>query len=72
MLGIAEPHRRLHRLATPLDKDPIRTVHHDVADGFIRKQRLQRSQPDDIMHQFGRQATLLACIQLNPVLRGDL
>ena len=72
MCGVAEPHRRYLNLAAPLDEHAIRAVDHDVGDQVVLQQHLQRAQAQHVVHQVSRQAALLAPVQLNAPLGGDI
>ena len=72
MLRVAKPNGGSHSLATPFDEHTIRPVDHDIADRVIGQQWLQRTQADNIMHQFRCETSLLAGVQLDAVLRRNL
>ena len=71
MRGVAEMRVRQENLAATFDEDFPWPVHHDVIDGVVRQQRLQRTQAGDVMHQFLGQFALFPCIQIDPAFCRD-
>ena len=68
MHRVPKPHATLHDLAQAFHEDAVRAIDHDVVDGLVLEQWLERTQPDHVMHQIGREFLLLAPVQLHAPL----
>ena len=65
MLVVAEPHVGQLELAAALDIDLLRPVDHDVGDGLVLEQRLERPEPEHVGDQQFDELALLGEIQLD-------
>ncbi len=59
-------------LAAALDEDLLRPVDHDVGDGLVGEQRLERPQPEHVVEQHRDEMALLGLIELDFLLDQDL
>ncbi len=58
-------------LPLPFDEGLGRSVHHDVVDGVVLEQRLERAEAEDVVHQLAGQRVLLARVELDAAIGGD-
>ena len=65
MVVVAEPNAGQFELAAPLDIDLPRPVDHDVGDGLVVDQRLERAEPEHVGDQRLDQLALLGEIELD-------
>ena len=72
MLHVAEPRVGPFELAAPLDIDIVRPVDEDVGDLVVVEKRLERTQADHVVGEFGREQVLFALVELDPLLGRDL
>ncbi len=65
---VAELDIREFQLAAPLDVNLLGPVHHDVGDGLIRQQRLERAEPDHVVDEQAHELFLLGAVELELLL----
>ena len=72
MLNVAKADGGQDHLAGAFEKNLAWSVDHDVGDGIVVEQCLQRSQPQHVIDQFIRQFLLFAQIELDALFGGDI
>ena len=70
--GVTEAHVGQGDAACALHEDAVGTVYHDVGDAVVLQQRFERAEAEHVVDKFAGELPLLAAVELDAFLRGDL